>query len=301
MHYDEFLKSWNPSKLLDYTTLNHNVNDPFLRQQLVNDSTAESDVMRTQNSPGRKSITEDEARVIFINYYKDNKKGMECEFHTRMKDAGVPSSKLDQYYRIVLDCWCDGRSKRTRSDEIKSLEMSLLYYDRELGNKAFVKNALPCDIDPLFNVKETCALLHVNMKLMELFIDDYIADCGVDISSDSIWIRRGMFIKKSELLLYKEFELIELRYLTSYSFSITVAEQFAQTSGTGNMGAGLPIIVSIPICEYIDRLVIFSLFIPGMPVDQVEIVVAPPCTSKILRDTGPHGEIYDRAFIWDDT
>jgi hypothetical protein len=58
--YDLFLRPWEPSERLIHASLSQNINDPYSRKRLLDDSTGTAPVKRAQFAGSQKVMADDE-------------------------------------------------------------------------------------------------------------------------------------------------------------------------------------------------------------------------------------------------
>ena len=293
--YDVFLDSWVPSAILRYATLPINLNDPVVRQHLVDDSTAEGDLVRTAYAPGHKAIAVLERALRAYEFFETHHAEWSAHFRDRVESAGVDAERLQAFTRYFRTLWIDGLNRRQGSGEMLSIKASIrdhdhFYHGMDTGQ--FVLENLKDGIPSMFTPAEMAAIFEANAGLMDAFIPDYLDHLGNagPGSINELYVRRGVWMPGVDETR------IERHYLSSYSFALTPVEQFAQTWTPTTRDSGVPSIFSAPLPAIQQRIVAFAPFIEGMDLSQLELVVAPPVERTPLQFLGTHGDIREFEF-----
>lgn len=293
--YDVFLESWEPGDRLRHATLPQNINDPFIRKRLFDDSTGRAPVERTPFAPGLKIMATDELVVRAYDFFQGRQADWAEQFRDYVLSKGMSAQKLDTFVTSFAQSWVDGKKRRQYSPEMLAIKASIRDFDR-ICHPAyagrFVLNPVDAGVAPLLNPTEMAAIFEANRGLIDAFMPDYIDHLGNDGPGalDEVYVRRGVYMPSINAVRR------ELHHLSSYSLALGPVEQFAQTWTTATRDNGVPSIFSAPLAAIQDRVVAFAPFIAGMDLSQLEFVVAPPIEKMKLRDDGVHGEVHEFSF-----
>lgn len=293
--YDVFLDDWEPGGLFHHATSAPYVNDPVVRQRLLEDSTGSSDAVRTPNVSGYKSMGTEERIVRGLNFFKKHSADWSNQFRNQLINAGLNVENVDAFIRAFARTWVDGRGRRQSSVEMLAIKAAISEHDRTFRAHvagAYVKERLVTGIQPLFSPDEMKELFSVNERLLDALIPEYLDHLGSDGpgSINHLYVRRGA--NMPELPDIRE----ELHYLSSYSLALGPTEMFAQTLSPSAKRPGTPCIFSAPLPAVQQRVVAFAPFIKGMGLRQLELVIAPPLERVQLEDIGVHGAIHEFKF-----
>lgn len=293
--FDVFLDTWVLGEGARYSSLRQNLHDPYIIQQVVEDSTGEAGVQRRPYQPGTKSMASEELRARAFNFFETKHARWVHEFKDYVETRGVPLRKLAEYNRSFSQLWTDGRSSRQNSQAMQAIKASLRDFDQDRFPgllDRFVINPVDTTVPPLFSIDEMAIIFDANSGLIDAFLPDYVDyldGAGPDTLSE-LYIRRGVNMPSVEK--YRS----ELHYLSSYSLALGPAEQFAQTFTPSSKEKGVACLFSAPLSAVQDRIVAFAPFVEGMNLAQLEIVVAPPTTFTSLDDHGEYGGIRELSF-----
>ena len=293
--YDVFLDNWQPGHLLKYATLESNLRDPLAFQRLLHSNSDTDDVPRTAYASGVKTISDPEHTLKKLGFFKSKQADWAAEFRARVEDAGVDIARLDIFVESFAKDWVDGLSRRQNSPNIKGIKAAIhqhdiFYHGSSAGN--FVLNPIDENATATFAPCEMKAIFDINANLLDTFIPDYLdsLDNGGATSINELYIRRGVYMP------FVTETRQELHYLSSYSFALSLTEQFAQTWTLKTQNNGKPCIFSAPLPAVQKRVVAFAPFIQGMDLGQLELVVAPPIESTPLCYHGAYGDIHEYGF-----
>lgn len=294
--YDVYLETWGPSPLLRHATLDSNLFDPVIEQRLQADMDGTGQVVRTPFTSGSKCMTDVEEHHRKLDYFERNQEDWSSDFRTRLVVDGLDPNNVDLFIRSIATDWIDGLSRRQSHPIMQSIKASIRDHDLHFHRKhaeQYVLTSVPLHIEPLFNPFEMRLIFQVNCQLLETFIQGYLTElCGpYGGSINRLHLRRGVFMPS----VPDEFRN-ELYHLSSYSFTLTPVEQFAQTYTPLTRKSGVPCIFSAPVPALQSRVVAFAPFIKGMDLQQMEVVVAPPIEPTTLRCAGQHGDIWEYEF-----
>jgi len=287
--YDVFLQTFNPDTMasLVHAGLEQYSNDVLSRERLLEAAHyLGAPLMRHPYAPGPKALSADELALAGADFFAKRQEERWDEFKERVCASGVAAEKLGQYQSAFVEDWVDGNRRRHRSERMQAIVASLMGHDAFFHSpkNVHVINWPDTDVAPLFDPAEMRHVLEANSTMLDLYATAYLK--VVDAFSESIndlYVRRGVNLK-----VLPGTEMRELNYLSSYSFGLSAAEQFAQTFATD--GPGTACIFSSPLPAVQKRAVAFAPFIAGMTLDQLELVVAPPIRRYVLRhDERLHG------------
>lgn len=294
--YDVFLDTWEESELLDYATSDAYLFDPLPQQRLLQDMEGNAKVERTPNVKGTKALAADEVGVRRNDYFKLKQAEWSAEFHSRAISAGLDEDKIATFIRCFAEDWIKGKKRRQEGPDMLTIKASIRDHDRRYEKQnagKYVLHGVPEEVPALFTPEEMADIFQINCDLLEHYIPDYIAALhGKDSGSiNTLYVRRGVNMPETP-----GENRVELNYLSSYSFAITPAEQFAQTFDTRSTGARLPCMFSAPLPALQQRVVAFAPFISNMDLGQMELVVAPPIRATPLTHRGRYGGIEEYSF-----
>lgn len=130
-------------------------------------------------------------------------------------------------------------------------------------------------------------LLTLNGSLLERTIDDWIEarTSSRSIASTDIFLRRDLVLAS----IFEDSHIyVERDYISSYSLSTTVAEQFAKA--TTEQGA-TPAILNADWAYFKERILFFAGFVPGIIAVQFEVGVSPASRPDVLTFQGVHAGV----------
>jgi hypothetical protein len=293
--YDLFLQTWEPGERLVHASLSQNINDPFSRKRLLDDSTGSAPVARTPYSQGQKAMASEELIARAYDFFQDRHAKWAAEFKDYVLDRNVREDTFDTFVTSFAKLWVDGRKRRQDSVEMRAIKASIRDFDQLCHHHhagRFVINPIDDAVPPLFTPAEMAAIFEANNGLIEAFLPDYVDHLGEEGpgSLSDLYVRRGVYMPATDLVRR------ELHYLSSYSLTLGPVEQFAQTWTRTTRDVGEPSIFSAPLPAIQHRVVAFAPFIEGMDLSQLELVVAPPIEEMPLQDDGVHGGIHEFSF-----
>lgn len=232
----------------------------------------------TPCEPGTKVVTESEYVSSMGLFFDTNRPDMEKDFQERML-AEISEDKLQRYFEIIVNYWTKGFAYR-ETPEVESLDMSVFnFLKRHTPDpNIFVRKKIKSNVDPLFDNDEMQHLVNVNKELIDLYFNDfrdYSYEQGNDISWFELWLHRGIHLSRP---YENRSQYIENRFLTSYTTSITIMEQFSQI-----IPRKVPTLISGRLYDLYDRIFAFFAFIPKMPGVQQEVILMPPVRPFIVK------------------
>lgn len=294
--YDVFLDTYEPSRQLRHATLDAYLNDPVMRQRLLDGGDDPEAIARTAWGPGTKVMDAEESIARLADFFEDVQPKWAEHFHDLVLSNGFPEEKLEQIEEAFRTDWIDGLSRRQSSDTMMALKASIRDHDRERFKARagrYVLNSVPDDVDALLTPGQVRILFEANSNLLQAFIPDY-QDQFDDLNFagvGNLYVRRGVHMPQPTDLIRRE-----LHYLSSYSLSLGPVEQFARTWTKATLTTGVPMIFSAPLPAVQERVVAFAPFIARMDLSQLELVVAPPVDETPLAPEGEFGGIHEYAF-----
>lgn len=292
---EEFLDNFEPDDKLRHATLDPYLNDPVARMRMLRDSSCEAPLVRLGGTNVIKIMDDQEERARAFQFFEDNHAKWSGEFRDYVLSRNVSAEKLDKFIESFATLWVDGRKTRQLSPEMLSIKASIRDLDILCYPKAadrFVINELDGDVPALFTPREMAVIFTANSGLIDGLLPDYLDALGDEGpgSLDTVYVRRGVFMEHPGGFRR------ELHYLSSFSLSLGPVEQFAHTGARSKKTDCVPSIFSAPVSAIQDRIVAFAPFIEGMPLSQLEFVVAPPLEKTPLLDLGRHGGIHEFCF-----
>jgi len=177
-----------------------------------------------------------------------------------------------------------------------AIKASIRDFDRQFHRSCagrFVINPVDDAAAALFTPTEMKEIFDANSSLIDAFFPDYLEHVSEDGlgSINRLFVRRGV-----RMPIIQKFRQ-ELYELSSYSLSIGVVEQFAQTWTKATKDTGVSVILSAPLPAVQERVVAFAPFIYDMDISQLEFVVAPPIKTTCLMHSGTFGGIDELSFV----
>lgn len=294
--YDVFLDNWEPSETLEHASLETNLHDPVAHARLIEDSTGDAELARTEFVTGVKVMSEAERKLRKYDFIEAHQAEWSSHFRDYVLEEGVDENKFGQFVHCFATLWVDGKSRRQGSPEMMAIKASIRDHDRRYHPEnagRFVLTAIADDTAPLFEFCEMEVIFRANERLLESFIPDYLRELEGEYSGsvNRLTVRRGVMMPKRPGPLREE-----LHYLNSYSMALGPVEQFAKTWTNTTWGSGVPSIFSTSLPALQRRVVAFAPFISGMDLRQFELVVAPPVEPVELTYRGLYGGIHDFEF-----
>jgi hypothetical protein len=197
------------------------------------------------------------------------------EFYGDLKDV-VGAAKAHTFCSILGGAWYDGSSRRN-GQEVLPLRASVEGYLRNSHGTTVTEEPSSALLTPT----EVGQVLELTWRLLDTCVDDWIEKHGRDYASSDVFFRRGLVLPE----LFRDAHLYrEVSVISSYTLSVTIAEQFANTDRKGMKSA----IVSADFYLFKDRVLFFSPFVPGMKGIQLEAGVIPSGGPQALRLVGEH-------------
>ena len=290
--YEAFLHTFDPNDYpaLVFASSESYVYDPLtLRRLIRHGSIGEKSIDRDLYRSGIKYIGPEEVEIANLNFFRETQAEHSKELRERLLSVGVADACIDRYMQAFSTLWVGTRSQRLKSPQMLEVMASIVKHDRALhGGSAgrYVVHRPYADVPPLFSPEQMAAVFQANSDMLEttLYAYSMLLPDSSSWSINRVYVRRGMHRATDIPPVWSE-----QQYLNSYSLTVTVPEQFAQTQSSGTRQSGIPTIVSACLPSVQDRVVAFAGFVEGMTVDQAELVVAPPVREIAVRYLGTHG------------
>jgi hypothetical protein len=182
-----------------------------------------------------------------------------------------------ELFKCLLRDWVDGKASRNGLN-IQALKKDICQgllstYTTLNPNKFFtfenVNSYTPGGLEP----RSIITIIELNRK----YLDQYMELTG-DISEGEYMLFRGLNIDFDLDLSTDEYR--EKYFFTSYSFSPSLAEQFAIT------GSGKPVMIKGDLSFFQDRIIATSLLHSSLKKSQLEVLVFPHWTTIELKKDG---------------
>lgn len=291
---EEHLESWTPPEYLLWATNELNLSDAFVFERMMSEGRASSHI-RVTHTPGVKTTSSDEDKYRKLDFFRSTQGEWSAEFRSRL-EAKIDPDLVSKFLNGITSEWIDGRKARHDSQIMQSLKASIQNYDREIhGSKAqeFVLEVIPNTVAPLFDVYDMRNLYEINSSMLEAYMGEYLVELNSHLISSisDLIVRRGIFAEKPT----KE-HLVELNLLSSYSLSLSASEQFAVTYTSRTKAIGEATIIGCAFPEIQNRVIAFAPFIPGMKIDQLELILPPPVNIAHLTPLKSWGEVTEYVF-----
>lgn len=281
------MKSPKTSKAMRTALLPQYVQSAAAMERLIDALHEEgSEIARTPNVRGAtKLTTEQELRADAFSYFLDDKIKMEHEFFDDLVEA-IGRKKAETFCDVISKAWF-GKSRKTSKRVIAVKRAVRNHLIRHLPKGATLASLLQQSELPRGRASLTSTdvakILTVNDRMLirhkEIWKERH--PNRLFINDDAIWLRRGLGLKT---LYPPGARYPEWDYINSYSWGLTAPEQFAQINEVA-----IPAMVAGDVGLFSGRILFFSPFVPGMPVDQLEFGVIPALHPPIITDRGDHG------------
>jgi hypothetical protein len=236
----------------------------------------DADIARAMPAPngGFLTVEQSELDKDLLQFFVDRKGAMEAEFVAELSER-IGEAKARLFCGTIAREWSDGLSKRMKGN-VLALKRSVKEYLETIGGGLTIDRIVTLsDIEPgdaMLTNEELVGVLTVNDRMMQVLIDDWIAQRpgASSISGSDIFYRRGIILQE---LFEHEVEYIERDFISSYTLAMSVADKFSQNVKKDK--AGIPAIISADCDYFAGRILFFSGFIPGMDPRQLEIGMVP--------------------------
>lgn len=290
--YEAFLHSFDPN---DYPALMFSSSDAYVHDHLALDrlikhgSIGDATLARDLYRPGTKHIGPEEVGITNLDFFRITQTQDSAELRARLRRAGISSARIDRYMQAFATLWVGTRSQRLHSPQMLEVMASIVQHDLVFHSGAagrYVANQPYAAVSPLFSPEQMAAVFQANSDMLETTLYAYSKRLSENDgwSINRVYARRGMHRVTDISPVWSE-----QQYLNSYSLTVTVPEQFAQTHTHTSRKAGVPTIVSACLPSIQGRIVAFAGFVEGMTLNQAELVVAPPVRELAVRYLGTHG------------
>lgn len=200
-------------------------------------------------------------------------------YRKQYQDELTESIGKNEYnkFKAVLKDWVDGKSKRN-STNIRALKKDIFialqkYLPTLEPSKLFSKEDVSTYYGKGLTYQTITTIIELNRKYLDMYME--LTD---EISDSEYMLFRGLNVDKElnlETDTYKEDN-----FLTSYSFSPSLAEQFSIT------GKKKSVIIKGDLKLFQDRIIATSLLHSPLKRTQLEILVCPHWTTMRLKYDG---------------
>lgn len=264
----------NETEALRASLLPQYIDSDAMYHRFLKETLSESGTLkRDKKTDITASISADEAFRDSLSYFTDptNKKKLSDEFYDKLNSSLVPS-QASLFIDVINKFWTDGFSKRFESKEIlglmQGIEHNILEY-RKVKNLdlLYVLKVFNDFSDRTFDDDEIQAILKINREMLDHHLAEWLTTRTnyEELSTESIHAKRGMYLKKRLVNPY-----YEMNYITSYSLSFSVSEQFAQMRDNHT-----PTIINTKYDNISHRVLFFTPFIPNLDTNQLEFGIIP--------------------------
>lgn len=240
--------------------------DVMARFLLAAHDEADPEIARTEYLKGERSVRATELQLDAFDYfYKHDAKLKDEFFGDLAKLIGKP--KADSFCGVLADAWYDGFTRRT-GPELLPIRASVEAYLKLAVGRPTTEDETAALLSP----NEVGQVLTLTWRLLDTTVEDWIDQHkrGSEYASGDVFFRRGIVLEK---LFEDGHDYKEPAVFTSWSLSVTLAEQFANTNKPGTRSA----IVNADFYLFRHRVLFFSPFVPGMKSHQLEAgVIAAP-------------------------
>jgi hypothetical protein len=282
-----------PKKAARWTGIQFNKSD-FRSRFLEAAHFDDADIARAMPVPstgGILTVDQSELDVDLLRFFVDRKAELEAEFVGELSKA-IGKVKTTLFCDTIASEWFDGRTKRLAGNVLALKRSVKAYLETTIGGHLTIDHVVTLwDIesgDAMLTTEELVALLTLNDRMIEVLVDDWIAERpgASSISRSDIFFRRGIIL---ETLFKDKHCYIERDYISSYTPSMSVAEKFSQNVKKDKVG--IPALISAD-CDYFrGRILFFSGFIPVMDPRQIEIGMIPAHHPDTLTFQGTHAGV----------
>jgi hypothetical protein len=283
--FDDVLHKYE--RLMSAAELDKYILNPEIDRRFMAATASGSTVLpRSRNRKGIKSVRLSEQESAHHAFFHSSRPEMRKDYWNRLGDC-LSGQQRKKLIKIILASWTDGGVKR-ESEDVMSIKASISDYVKQKarGGTVYVDEFIPKDTPRLLDVDEVGAIIDVTARLVELTMQNYadhMRDLGHTLmSTNHLWLHRGLHLEKT----LSDGEYRERRHISSYSFSLSVPEQFAQC-----VSGKLPSLVSIRLFDCIERCIFFSELIPDLELKQLEYAVIPHWTPLHISYLGRHTKI----------
>lgn len=267
----------------------------FMQRFLVAAQVDGEAIERSSNEKGTKLVDGTELDIDMLNYFTKNIDEFRREFIAELEDT-IDQPVLETFCKVVAEDWFDG-SRLRRKGKCQRLKRSVLDYlgalkkcTSPLGRMVQNEEDLS-EVEPLLSAEDIEKIITVNRQMLYRHIEAWKSTHpnNDSISDSDIFLRRGITLS-NELEIscpYIEWDLIN-----SYSIAFSVPEKFSKMIKQGYSSAK-PALINGELTIFMDRVLFFSPFIPGMPVGQLEFGIIPSAAPLPIHYQGMHGGILE--------
>ncbi|MET4312548.1 hypothetical protein ABIC01_005559 [Bradyrhizobium sp. RT4b] len=253
----------------------------------------DADIARAMPAPtgGFLTVEQSELDHDLLQFFVDRKDALQTEFVAELSEK-IGEARTLLFCDTIAREWSDGLSKRLKGN-VLALKRSIKAYLETIGGGDLTIDRMVTlsDIQPgdaMLTNEELVGVLTVNDRMMQVLIDDWIAQRpgASSISRSDIFYRRGIILQE---LFEHEFEYIERDFISSYTLAMSVADKFSQNVKKDKVG--IPAIISADCDYFAGRILFFSGFIPGMDPRQLEIGIIPADRPDMLTYQETHAGV----------
>lgn len=215
-----------------------------------------------------KTICIQEEKLDLFSFFYEKSEELQKEFKERFIKE-LDENKYKYFIDMILDQWSDGKSKRLKGNQLTDFKKAIHVFlkNNNLRKQIYCLTNLDNYNLTLFTEYDIQKIIELNKSMMQCVIEDWIEarPNGVQISTNNIYFRRGLnFELEGTTGIYTEKD-----YISSYTLSLSIAEQFSQT------GKNQRTIINAEFGMFEDRVIFFAPFIKGMNLKQIEIGIIP--------------------------
>lgn len=291
--YEEFLDQWEETDLLKYSTLEQNLDDPYIENMIHNANGVGDKIVRSQCTKGIQSTELAEVSLRKFVFIESKRASYQQDFIERLFAIGIDQNRLNVFLDAIANKWTNGGKKN--SGIIERIQASIQAHDaiyRKANSEIFVKNSIAKNIEPFFDIQEIEDIFNINSNMLTNFFEEYILALYGEMegSINRITVRRGIHtpILISEGLRY------EHNHLCSFSLALTTSEKFSQIRRKIKNGYCCILSTDLPVIQ--NRVIAFAPFIPEMSITQMEFVVASPLEPQQIIYSGEFAGIHEFTF-----
>ncbi|MCF5732949.1 hypothetical protein [Pseudomonas syringae] len=267
----------------------------FMERFLVAVHVDGSAIERSPNNKGIKLVDGTELSIDVLSYFTENKEEFRKEFVSELEGV-VDRSGLDLFCKVVASDWFDGARLR-REGSCQRLKRSVLDYLLKLAGCALpleqvVRSSEDLSkVEPLIAAEDIEKIIVVNNQMLYRHIEAWkISHPNSDSMSDSdVFLRRGVVLN-DEIDTSKPY--CEWDFINSYSIAFSASEKFSQMVKAGS-DSSKSALLNGELAIFMNRVLFFSPFIPGMAVGQLEFGIIPSMRPLPIHCQGIHGGILE--------
>ncbi|MEQ1715303.1 MAG: hypothetical protein ABL907_04855 [Hyphomicrobium sp.] len=236
----------------------------------------DTEITKTEYTKGLRSVRGSELQLDALNHFLADEAQNRDEFYEELKKL-VGTTRADEFCHLIAQAWYDG-SKRRHGGEMLSIRASIHGYLKEMYGLTPTEDLSTALLTPL----ELAHVLQLTWRLLQTSVEDWVSKFNKDgYTSGNVLFRRGLVL---DTLFGNDHAYAEPSVLSSWSLSVTLAEQFTNTIEPDKK----PAIVHADFYLFQRRVLFFSPFIPGMDSHQLEACVIPSGKTQRLHFQGVH-------------